>query len=761
MRPVDHLPAQFLNYLLVWNAATGKWDKHPCLMDGTVVDAHDRSNWLTYDQAASVASYDHTRQGPFGVAFVLSRDDPWFFLDLDDCRLPDGRWKPEAEDLFMNFSGCLGEVSVSGKGLHVLGHARGDMLADRKNKWDGWLECYTWGRFVALGVEPLAPIGGTLNLGVDWTDNLRRIIPARPAMDTLTADVDPSYTGPDDDAELIAKMLASAGGAAAAFGGKATVKQLWEADPILCQVYPDAHGRPGEFDHSSADAALCSHLAFWTGKHTERMDRLFRQSALMRPKWSRDDYRVKTVTEAAMMCNRVYDRPRPAAAAAGMPAVAAPGEIYMSVAEMQQNFAGCVYISELHRILTPGGRLMKHEQFRAYYGGYMFQMEANNARPEKDAWVAFTENRYHRFPKVARAVYDPNREPGDIKDDTVNLFFRGDVDIRPGDISKFWDLFQRILPNEGDRQTLLSWMASCVQNPGRKLPWAPVLQGAEGNGKTFIANCVAHAVGERATHRPNAKEIAEKFNAYEEHSALCIVEEINMQNRREILDNLKPRITNPHLEIRGMGAEKRMVKTFSKWFFCTNYKDAVIKHRNDRRYAIYYTAQQSYEDIVASGLAGSYFVDLYDWAENKGGYAFVGHMLMNYQIPPELDPAGLCHRAPETSSTAEAIAWSMGTIESEVVEATEDGTRGFCGGFVSAWSLDQLLKMKGHRLSLNKRAEMMDALGYEKCPLWRDGRIPMNLPMEEGRRPVIYVKKGMLLDEGTAHAYCVAQGYAR
>ena len=38
-------------------------------------------------------------------------------------------------------------------------------------------------------------------------------------------------------------------------------------------------------DHSRADLALCGLLAFWTGGDAVRIDRLFRNSALMREKW--------------------------------------------------------------------------------------------------------------------------------------------------------------------------------------------------------------------------------------------------------------------------------------------------------------------------------------------------------------------------------------------------------------------------------------------------------------------------------------------
>ena len=38
-------------------------------------------------------------------------------------------------------------------------------------------------------------------------------------------------------------------------------------------------------NHSNADLALCTRLAYWTGGDPARIDRLFRQSGLMRAKW--------------------------------------------------------------------------------------------------------------------------------------------------------------------------------------------------------------------------------------------------------------------------------------------------------------------------------------------------------------------------------------------------------------------------------------------------------------------------------------------
>ncbi len=64
-------------------------------------------------------------------------------------------------------------------------------------------------------------------------------------------------------------------------------------------------------DDSKADFHLCCHLAFWTNKDPERMDRLFRLSGLMRPKWERGrgDYAQRTIQAAIEQTSEGY-KPR-------------------------------------------------------------------------------------------------------------------------------------------------------------------------------------------------------------------------------------------------------------------------------------------------------------------------------------------------------------------------------------------------------------------------------------------------------------------
>ncbi len=64
-------------------------------------------------------------------------------------------------------------------------------------------------------------------------------------------------------------------------------------------------------DHSSADLAMCNMLAFWTGKDPDKMDSIFRKSALYREKWEREDYRSSTINKAIQSCSETYSPYRP------------------------------------------------------------------------------------------------------------------------------------------------------------------------------------------------------------------------------------------------------------------------------------------------------------------------------------------------------------------------------------------------------------------------------------------------------------------
>ena len=729
----EGLPPQFMNWKIVkkFDPKTETWKdtKAPCKPDGEVVTAHDPSHWMSAEQAAA---------NGLGVAFVLTKDDPWFFLDLDKCYdITKGAWSAESSAIFQSFSGAWGEVSQSGRGLHIMGRANAETLRDRKRKWNGWLEFYTEGRFIAFGGQGWSRIGGVAN-DRDWTDQLLHIVPKREDLGPLPSGIDPSYTGPEDD-ETLLKMAMRSENVNSRFGKGCTFKDLWEGnEDVLSVAYPDA-SKP--YDASAADQALTNHLAFWTGRDMPRMDALFRQSALLRDKWDtvhRHDgatYGRMTIESAARICKRVFDRPKPEPKRITSTGVEARHEVFLSIGEMIQHFEGCVYVRDVHRVLIPDGELLKPAQFDATYGGHLFTMFPDDTKPSKSAFEAFTQNACHRFPQAKTTIFRPQLPFGEMVGHAVNVYLEPEVELKQGDISRFTDFLEKLLPDENDRAILVNYMAAVVQNPGVKFQWTPVLQGAPGNGKTLAATCVAHAIGEQYTYTPRSSQLGNRFNSWLEHKCFIIVEEFHMKGRRDILDELKPLITNLRVEAEGKGVDGGMIDNLANWFCCTNHLDAVLTSGDDRRYAIFYTAQQSYEDIIRDGMGGSYFPSLYKWLREEGGYGAVAQWLTNYMIRDDLNPAGACHRAPITSSTHLAVAISQGPIEQEIQDAVDSGRQGFGGGFVNSFDLNKLMKEKGNKITLSKIGIILRGMGYSP---W--GRAPKPVIGTDMQRPSIWYK---------------------
>lgn len=729
---------RFVNWRLV--TVDGRETKQPFdPRTGLPIDPNNPNNWRTYDE---IVASGHP------IGFAIAAQDPFFFLDLDKCRIGD-QWKSEAVAICQQFAGAAREVSQSGNGIHVIGTCDKLLTSNLRNKWDGWLEFYTTGRFVAFG-----PYGWEGDFSRDCTQAILQLVPRRETQaEILQSGPSPDYTGPVDDDELISKMLASRGSIASMFGGKASFDHLWHADryaDVLMQHFPSPSG--DVYDRSSADAALMAHLAFWTGKDAERMDRLFRRSALVRPKYvNRPDYRTSTITGAISQCKRIYDFVRPVD---DDPQAAAPAGEYLTIPEMLEYFKGCVYVTDMHRIMTPTGDLLNHAQFRAYYGGKIFAMSADGTGPTKNAFEAFTENRAHTFPKVRSTCFRPRATPGAVIEDKVNVYQPFVPEMKAGDPKPFLDHLAKLLPDTRDREILLSYCASLVQNPGVKFQWAPVIQGAEGNGKTILTICLEHAVGYKYAHRPSAEDLKNPFNSYLENKLLIAVEEVYTEGRRELLDMLKPLITNDRIETQPKRVDKRMVDNVSNWIFMTNHRDAIPKSVDGRRYAVFFTAQQDFRGIERDGMSGDYFPKLYHWLRNEDGYAIVTNYLRSYRVRDEFNPATTLHRAPQTSTTPQAIAETRGRAEQYVLEAIESGDEGFRNGWVSSYRADITLREHGIRLSPVKLGEMIRSLGYTE--ICRSERAIME---ENLKRPKLYLRSDLADRIATVFDYCEAQGY--
>ena len=249
---------------------------------GRLASCADPATWASFEEALAAC-----QGGDFdGIGFQLG--PPFVGIDLDHCRDPEtGVIRAEAMAIIDELDSYT-EVSPSGEGVHIL--VKGELSAGRRRTTG--VELYDRDRYFTvtgnhvagtpLTIEPrnaeLAALHARL-FGGQTTPPAPGAVeprPARPTASPLGEHASASMT----DEELIARMLSS--------GNGQEVGRLWAGD------WQDKYQ-----SQSEGDLALCSNLAFWTDRDVERMDRLFRQSGLFRPKW--DEHRgSRTYGEATI-----------------------------------------------------------------------------------------------------------------------------------------------------------------------------------------------------------------------------------------------------------------------------------------------------------------------------------------------------------------------------------------------------------------------------------------------------------------------------
>lgn len=748
----------------------GKTDKLPVNhATARIEDAHDPAIWTDF-QTASLAAQLFGAE--YGVGYVFTADDPFWFLDIDGC-LDDttGTWSPLALQLCQQLAGTAIEVSSSGKGLHLFGS--GTLPAHATKNEPLHIELYDKRRFVALtGVGAVGDAGFVVADSVLSQLVADKFPPRDAASNELEEDwwsTEPvaDWNGPEDDVVLLERMFRSAS-AAALLGGRARFVDLWDADAAaLAVAYPPPTDSTAAWNESVADAALAQHLAFWTGNNAQRMCDLMFKSGLQRQKWhDRWPYYIKTTIRnaCAMQTEWLHDAPPAPPPLIGVPtadgesgvalsaAQAIIGSTYLSPDQQVTYFAGCTYVQEQHRVLLPNGTLVKPEQFKAIYGGRNFVMDPGNERTVRNAFEAFTESQAYTFPRADKTCFRPKVPFGQLVVEgglrLVNTYLPISVPRAVGDPSKFLQHLARILPDARDQSIVLGYLAGCVQLQGTKFQWAPLIQGVEGNGKSLLFKCVARAIGKRYVHWPLAQDIDNSFNAWLAGHTFFAVDEIYIADKRiDAMETLKPMITGDEgIQITKKGVDATSQDICGNFGFLTNHQDGMRSSRNDRRVAQFFCAQQFVEDLAATGLTPGYFIDLVDWLKGAGayegqppGYDIVSEFLWSYEIPDEFNPA-LMVRKPVTSTAEQAIEMGLGNIEQTINEAIAQQEMFFKGGWVSSTGLKEVMAKVGSRLPLSKYRPMMRALGYDWHPALREGRAG-SVVVTDGNRPQLFLRR--------------------
>lgn len=678
------------------------------------IDHLNAANWMDYH----AAEYAAASAGPeYGVAFVVTENDPIFLLDLDNCIDENGQTAPWAQQIGMMFPGSWKERSTSGTGWHIMGYCNREVLEDLKSKFiphghptgatDG--EFYHWGRFVALGKGNEE---GTL--AQDWTNSILQLPIPRKSQDAGDVDSfqspEQDYNGPADDAELIERMIDSSKQrhGFGYSGGSVPFHDLWEANSeVLSRAYPaqNVKGRV-TWDGSTADQALMNHLAFWTGRDLPRMARLFRQSSLDQYRQDRGkcDQRHSRYLEeftglsACRGTSKWLGQGSQDSQEEKNDKAIARGEL-IGPNEYPLFFDSIVWIGERKNFLMPNGTLYDKEQFDAHFGGWRF-MVAPEQKPSSRASEGFLTSTLWRGPRVERTEFDAQKPYQEVSVQGGKTFVNTYKPVHAipasyGDVAPLFQLLSANFPDHQDREYLLAWMAANVQRPGQIIGWAPVLQGTQGCGKSILwERLLTYCLGEEYISAPSFRDLAQGHNGYMRDKLLICMDEMNKSGKRvdiaETAEYLKTFITNAKIPLREMRIDTRTIRNTANWFFTTNHMDAMFAARGERRYAHYISLLQTPQDLIAAGLDERFFRAWVEWFEGHGKEA-CRHYLSTR-------PSDCDRRAPVTTSTKLALSEGLGDIALFVNDMIERAEIGFKKGWISTWHVREQCERFGERV---------------------------------------------------------------
>ena len=207
---------------------------------------------------------------------------------------------------------------------------------------------------------------------------------------------------------------------------------------------------------------------------------------------------------------------------------------------------------------------------------------------------------------------------------------------------------KHLLPDEREQQIVINYLAHNVQRPGVKLQWGVVLQGVQGDGKTLLSELMQLVMGINNVRLLNVQTLESNFSAWAAGQCMTFIEELKLDNFRkyEILNNLKPYISNQVVEVTAKGKDPRVMLNTTNYFALTNFKDALPLDDKDRRYCILFSQWQSSGKLEEFEKANpNYYHNIYEDMRNHADELL--WWLLNHDIPQSfLDTK----RAPTTAA---------------------------------------------------------------------------------------------------------------
>ncbi|WP_041353982.1 NrS-1 polymerase-like domain-containing protein [Nitratiruptor sp. SB155-2] len=526
--------------------------------NGKKASSTDPLAWGDIDEAQAGL----VRYGANGLGFVLTKSDPFVFIDLDHVLDENKRVKCEWARQLLKEIKSYTEISPSGDGLHVVVSGKLPDYIKHKTKFDDGsaLEVYESGRYM-----------------------------------TITGEV---FDGRDDIKELDLSILGEF--AEHKIETKNAPVQIESATTLDDEAIIDLMKRKGQWpdapkdgdDWSSLDMSFANRLAFWCGKDIERMDRIFRQSPLMRQKWDRptagSTYGRITLKKACDFVDSVYD-----------PALRnesdCPFEPYNEEGGPRNDKEEKDPLWLYKVLLTKGIEVWFDIKLEKY------GIKRNN-RVDYIAKSSLQQIVFEIIGKTPKNIavptyigaYEPSKpekwEEEGIK--YINLFKPTPLmKVKP--VKEMPEIVKNLLLNLFDYDAksmglFINWLAFIYQYKERTgVAW--IFMGKQGTGKGLLVDLLKKIFEEHMSSNITDANLDSQFNPYLYNKLIVHLNEVSADNRKSrmlVKNRLKTWITDETLYINRKNMKEVEIKNFCNFIINSNETIPVDIEDSDRRFNV-------------------------------------------------------------------------------------------------------------------------------------------------------------------------------
>jgi hypothetical protein len=255
--------------------------------------------------------------------------------------------------------------------------------------------------------------------------------------------------------------------------------------------------------------------------------------------------------------------------------------------------------------------MMKQKKFYDLEDKEMYDAEAIDIKYAKHFSGKYTPLKFWKLSKDNKVCVDftykpdtPQRFVTVNKKLMINIYEKNDLEPDSNaDTDLFDALVEHVIPHDDYREHFLNWMAYQIQNPGKKIRHAIIMQSDEFQlGKGSLFDIHRDLLGRQNTRKIDLKEALDKAKGYLVDKQTVLIDEAKASGswgeKSMFVNTLKTLITEGTAGIRQMYKDYAEGETITNYWINTNYRDAFPLPYNEVRYFVYFSEAKRNEKLL-------------------------------------------------------------------------------------------------------------------------------------------------------------------